>query len=50
MKKLKMKSSDGFKKFTPNKNKGSTKYRTQIIKGKSKNSKGVGQGVKYGGA
>ena len=51
MKKSKMaKSGDGFKKFTPNKNKGSAKYRKQIIKGKSKNSGGVGQGAKYGGA
>lgn len=53
MKKAKtMKSQDGFKAFTPNKNKGSAKYRKQVIKGKkSKNKTTITtSGPRYGGA
>jgi hypothetical protein len=49
MKKSKMKSSDGFKKFAPAKNAGSTKYRKQVIKGPVKGKMSV-SGAKYGGA
>jgi hypothetical protein len=49
MKKSKMKSSDGFKKFAPAKNAGSAKYRKQVIKGAVKGKMFVG-GTKYGGA
>jgi len=49
MKKSKMKSSDGFKKFAPAKNAGSAKYRKQVIKGAVKGKMFVA-GQKYGGA
>jgi hypothetical protein len=41
--------STGFKKFTPAKGSGSKRYVSIKIKGKTKNTKGVGQGAKYGG-
>lgn len=44
----KMKNTDGFKKFAPAKNAGSTKYRKQVIKGPIKGKMFVG-GAKYGG-
>jgi hypothetical protein len=44
----KMKNTDGFKKFAPAKNAGSTKYRKQVIKGPVKGKMFVG-GAKYGG-
>lgn len=52
MKKSKMSSKDGFKKFAPAKTSGSAKYRKQIIKGKkSKNTTMVNTGgPRYGGA
>jgi len=49
MKKSKMSSKDGFKKFAPAKNAGSAKYRKQVIKGPVK-AKLKGGGAKYGGA
>lgn len=48
MKKSKMSSKDGFKKFAPAKTSGSAKYRKQVIKGPVKGKMFVG-GVKYGG-
>ena len=44
----KMKNTDGFKKFAPPKNAGSTKYRKQVIKGPVKGKMFVG-GAKYKG-
>lgn len=41
--------STGFKKFTTAKGSGSKRYVSIKIKGKGKNTKGVGQGAKYGG-
>lgn len=49
MKKSKMSSKDGFKKFAPAKNAGSAKYLKQKIKGPVKGKMSVA-GVKYGGA
>lgn len=49
MKKSKMSSKDGFKKFAPAKNAGSAKYRKQVIKGPVKGKMSV-SGAKYGGA
>ena len=48
MKKSKMSSKDGFKKFAPAKNAGSAKYSKQKIKGPVKGKLFVG-GVKYKG-